>query len=69
MYDGKQEDEIRQKMEDLRNERQRRIAERTASSGVGRAATKKDQIEGKTARISAKSDKNKGISSVKVRGI
>ncbi|KAL2589097.1 hypothetical protein AAZV13_13G209300 [Glycine max] len=64
-----QEDEIRQKMEELRNERQRRIAERTASSGVGRAATKKDQIEGKTARISAKSDKNKGISSVKVRGI
>lgn len=56
-------------MEELRNERQRRIAERTASSGVGRAATKKDQIEGKTARISAKSDKNKGISSVKVRGI
>jgi len=72
-----QEDEIRQKMEELRNERQRRIAERTASSGIARAATRKDQIEGKTARISAKSDKNKAqpvketsrISSVKVRGI
>ncbi|RDY04378.1 COP1-interacting protein 7 [Mucuna pruriens] len=54
-----QEDEIRKKMEELRSERQRRIAERTASSGVARAVPRKDQSEGKTARISAKSDKNK----------
>jgi len=54
-------------------ERQRRIAERTASSGVGRTMPGKDQI----ARISSKTDKNKTqtvkdtnrISSVKVRGI
>ncbi|XP_027358185.1 COP1-interacting protein 7 isoform X2 [Abrus precatorius] len=69
-----QEDEIRKKMEELASERQRRIAERTASSGLARAVPRKDQIEGKTARISAKSDKNKTqpvnrISSVKVRGI
>ncbi|KAK7327924.1 hypothetical protein VNO77_22017 [Canavalia gladiata] len=71
-----QEDEIRKKMEELASERQRRIAERTASSGLARA--KKDHIEGKTTRISAKSDKNKTqpikettnkITSVKVRGI
>ncbi|TKY71663.1 dentin sialophosphoprotein [Spatholobus suberectus] len=70
------EDELRKKMEELRNERQRRIAERTASSGLARAVPRKDQIEGKT-RISPKSDKNKTqpvkeanrISSVKVRGI
>lgn len=48
-------------MEELRMERQRRIAERTASSGLARAAPKKDQIEGKTARLSAKSDKNKTL--------
>lgn len=72
-----QEDEMRKKMEELRIERQRRIAERTASSGLARAAPRKDQIEGKTTRISAKSDKNKTqpiketnrISSAKVRGI
>lgn len=76
-YDGKQEDEIRKKMEELRIERQRRIAERTASSGLGRGVPKKDQLEGKTARVSPKSDKNKTqpvretnrSSSVKVRGI
>nr|KYP62957.1 hypothetical protein KK1_017518 [Cajanus cajan] len=72
-----QEDEMRKKMEELRIERQRRIAERTASSGLARAAPRKDQIEGKTTGISAKSDKNKTqpiketnrISSAKVRGI
>ncbi|KAL2341928.1 hypothetical protein Fmac_009868 [Flemingia macrophylla] len=72
-----QEDEMRKKMEELRIERQRRIAERTASSGLSRAAPRKDQIEGKTARISAKNDKNKTqpiketnrIGYSKVRGI
>lgn len=39
-------------MEEKANERQRRIAERTASSGVARGVPKKDQIEGKTARVS-----------------
>ncbi|ESW20197.1 hypothetical protein PHAVU_006G188700 [Phaseolus vulgaris] len=72
-----QEDETRKKMEELRNERQRRIAERTASSGLARGVPKKDQVEGKTTRVSPKSDKNKTqparetnrISSVNVRGI
>ncbi|KAK7302743.1 hypothetical protein RJT34_13639 [Clitoria ternatea] len=67
-----QEDEIRRKMEELANERQRRIAERTASAGLARAAPSKSQT-----RISTKSDKNKTqpiketniISSVKARGI
>ncbi|XP_047159783.1 COP1-interacting protein 7 [Vigna umbellata] len=71
-----QEDENRKRMEELRNERQRRIAERTASSGLARGGPKKDQIEGKTARVSPKNDKNKTQpvketnrnSSVKVRG-
>ncbi|KAK7412310.1 hypothetical protein VNO78_03763 [Psophocarpus tetragonolobus] len=71
-----QEDEIRKKMEELRNERQRRIAERTASSGLARVP-RKEQIEGKTPNISPKTDKNKThpvketnrISSAKVRGI
>lgn len=57
-------------MEEMLSERQRRIAERTASKGLAPA-------ESKTARISTKSDKNKTqsiketnrISSVKVRGI
>jgi len=64
-------------MEELRNERQRRIAERTASSGLARGVPKKDQVEGKKTRVSPKSDKNKTqparetnrISSVNVRGI
>ena len=72
-----QEDEIRKKMEEVLLERQRRIAERTASSGLARAVPRKDQVEGKTARVSTKNDKNKTqsiketnrISSVKVRGI
>lgn len=63
-------------MEEMMIERQRRIAERTASSGA-RAAPRKDQTEVKTTRISPKIDKNKTqsiketnrISSVKVRGI
>ncbi|KAF1882402.1 hypothetical protein Lal_00039050 [Lupinus albus] len=61
-----QEDEIRKKMEEIAAERQRRIAERTASSGLGPAA-----------KVSPKSDKNKiqsmkdtnRNSSVKVRGM
>ncbi|KAK7246555.1 hypothetical protein RIF29_41424 [Crotalaria pallida] len=58
-----QEDEIRKKMEELAAERQRRIAERTAASGLATAS-----------RVSPKSDKNKTqsmnrTSSVKVRGI
>lgn len=67
------EDEIRKQLEEKAIERQRRIAERSASSGVSRTVPGKDQI----ARISSKTDKNKTqtvketnrISSVKVRGI
>lgn len=65
-----QEEEIRKKMEEQLIERQRRIAERTAASGMARASNKKDQTESKTARISTRNDKNKamnGLTSVKVR--
>ena len=62
-------------MEEIVLERQRRIAERTAASGLARASTKKEQLESKTARGSTRSDKNKvqsmreinRISTVKVR--
>ncbi|KAJ1427751.1 hypothetical protein SESBI_09423 [Sesbania bispinosa] len=54
-----QEDEVRKKMEEMLAERQRRIAERTASSGHARAMPMKEQFESKPTRISTKSDKNK----------
>lgn len=71
------EEEIRKRMEELLVERQRRIAERTAASGLARATSKKDQVENKMARVSSRSDKNKTqpmkemnkISSVKVRAV
>ncbi|XP_028788763.1 COP1-interacting protein 7 [Neltuma alba] len=70
-----QEEETRKRMEELLAERQRRIAERTAASGLARATSKKDQVENKIARVSARSDKNRTqsmketnkISSVRVR--
>ncbi|XP_057761695.1 COP1-interacting protein 7 isoform X1 [Arachis stenosperma] len=64
-----QEDEIRKRMEELALERQRRIAERTASSGLARAAPRKDQGEGKAARVNSKTQSiNRTISTTKVRG-
>ncbi|XP_061375558.1 COP1-interacting protein 7 [Gastrolobium bilobum] len=64
------EDEIRKKMEEQLIERQRRIAERTASFGLARAVPKKDQNEGKSDNNKTQSVKETNrISSVKVRGI
>lgn len=58
------EDEIRKKLEEKASERQRRIAERTASSGVGRG------VPGKTDKNKTQAVKEtKRISSVKVRGV
>ncbi|MED6130685.1 hypothetical protein PIB30_002796 [Stylosanthes scabra] len=63
-----QEDEIRKRMEELALERQRRIAERTALSlsGLAKAAPRKDQGEGKAARVKTQSINR--TSSTKVRG-
>ncbi|KAK4271495.1 hypothetical protein QN277_020185 [Acacia crassicarpa] len=71
------EEETRKRMEELLVERQRRIAERTAASGLARATSKKDQVENKTARVPTRSDKNRTqslkemnkISSFKVRAV
>ncbi|KAL5772487.1 hypothetical protein ACOSQ2_012411 [Xanthoceras sorbifolium] len=70
------EEEMRKKMEELVIQRQKRIAERSAASGLASAASKKVPLESKTAKGSIKYDKNKThstarettrIGSVKIR--
>ncbi|KAB2637414.1 hypothetical protein D8674_027948 [Pyrus ussuriensis x Pyrus communis] len=54
------EEEIRQKMEEMQIERQKRIAEKTAAAGFSPVAPKRASLEGKTAKGSSiKSDKSK----------
>lgn len=54
-----QEEEIRKKMEELAIQRQKRIAERTAASGLAPAASKKVPLQNKTAKGSITPDKNR----------
>ncbi|KAJ7946943.1 COP1-interacting protein 7 [Quillaja saponaria] len=69
------EEEVRKKMEELLIQRQKRITERTASSGLAQEASRKNQFEIKTAKGFTRSDNNKTpsmretkrLSSVKVR--
>ncbi|XP_039051284.1 COP1-interacting protein 7-like isoform X2 [Hibiscus syriacus] len=56
------EEEMRKKMEELRIERQKRIAERTAAAGYASSVSKKSPLESKGAKGSIKSDKNKNVS-------
>ncbi|KAK8692644.1 hypothetical protein V6N13_076100 [Hibiscus sabdariffa] len=56
------EEEMRRKMEELRIERQKRIAERSAAAGYASAVSKKTPLESKGAKGSIKSDKNKNVS-------
>ncbi|KAM1455876.1 hypothetical protein ACFXTO_005188 [Malus domestica] len=49
------EEEIRQKMEELRIERQKRIAEKTAAGGFSPVAPRRASLEGKTAKGSPES--------------
>ena len=53
---------MQKKMEEVRIERQKRIAERTAACGYASTASKKAPLESKAAKGSIKSDKNKNLS-------
>ncbi|XVF25848.1 hypothetical protein REPUB_Repub13aG0249300 [Reevesia pubescens] len=63
------EEEMRKKMEELLIERQKRIAERTVASGYASAVSKKSPLESKAAKSSAKSDKNKYLSTNRVSSV
>ncbi|XP_038997004.1 COP1-interacting protein 7-like isoform X2 [Hibiscus syriacus] len=56
------EEEMRKKMEELRIERQKRIAERTAAADYASSVSTKSPLESKGTKGSIKSDKNKNVS-------
>lgn len=60
------EEETRKKMEELLIQRQKRIAERTASSGLTSAGSKKSPADSKTAKTPTKVDKTKSPSTGRV---
>ncbi|KAF8029886.1 hypothetical protein BT93_E2337 [Corymbia citriodora subsp. variegata] len=60
------EEEMRKKMEELVIQRQKRIAERTAASGLTSAGSKRSPADSKTTKTPTKVDKNKSPSTGKV---
>ncbi|XP_030543542.1 COP1-interacting protein 7 isoform X2 [Rhodamnia argentea] len=56
------EEEVRKKMEEMMIQRQKRIAERTAVSGLASTGSKKSPADSKTAKTPTKVDKNKSPS-------
>ncbi|XP_056171802.1 COP1-interacting protein 7 [Syzygium oleosum] len=59
---SEKEEEIRKKMEEMMIQRQKRIAERTAASGLTSTGSKKSPADSKTAKTPTKVDKNKSPS-------
>lgn len=62
-----QEEEMRKRMEELAIQRQKRIAERTAASGLAPAASKKVPLQSKTAKSRTATRETNRVSTVKIR--